>query len=128
MIDWSRYPNFTEAEFRCRCGCGRAGMDPAFMDALQDLRRLWGKPMVISSGYRCPEHNAAVSSTGPSGPHTTGKAADILVHGGMALSLLALATNGRFTGVGVHQRGPHAGRFIHLDTIEGPARPGIWSY
>ena len=23
-INWDAYPNFTEDEFRCKCGCGRA--------------------------------------------------------------------------------------------------------
>ena len=34
MIDWNDYPNFTEKEFLCQCGCGRADMDQDFMDRL----------------------------------------------------------------------------------------------
>lgn len=100
------------------------------MAALQALRALWGKPMRISSGYRCPKHNARVSSTGKAGPHTTGKAADILVSGFDAYLLFGEAwTSGAFGGIGVHQRGPHSGRFLHLDAIHDPKiRPAIWSY
>ena len=36
MMDWSRYPNFTEAEFRCR-HCGRQEMQPALLERLQTL-------------------------------------------------------------------------------------------
>ena len=36
-MDWSRYPNFTEAEFRCR-HYGQQQMQPQFMEKLQALR------------------------------------------------------------------------------------------
>jgi len=31
-----------------------------------------------------------------------------------------------FTGIGVQQKG--TGRFPHLDTLEEPPRPNVWSY
>lgn len=126
-LDWSKYPNFSEREMACR-HCGRADMDPMFMRVLQALRDELGFPLVISSGYRCPEHNASVSTTGRDGPHTTGRAADIKIHGHRARLLIAHA--GFFSGIGVKQNGPHAQRFIHLDTLDGEddLRPWVWSY
>jgi uncharacterized protein YcbK (DUF882 family) len=104
MLDWLRWPNFTEGEFRCRCGCGRADMDPAFMDRLQALRERFGKPLRISSGYRCPDHNARVSSTGRGGPHITGKAVDVAVAYGDVDELERLAVLADVSGRGVQQK------------------------
>ena len=125
MSEWnpSATPNFAPDEFACQCGCGRADMDATFMRKLQMVRDEFG-PMQISSGYRCPAHNAKVSSTGATGPHTTGKAADI--------RLIVLAAKNLFPGIGVSQRGSHSSRFIHLDQLEpgeaNGARPWVWSY
>jgi uncharacterized protein YcbK (DUF882 family) len=123
---------FTLDEFRCKgsaCCGGAAYMHPGFIQALDDLRHEFGKPLFITSGYRCPQHNQRVSSTGANGPHTTGKAADIGVRGKDALHLVGLAVKHGFTGVGVQQKG--SGRFIHLDMLDnapGQPRPWLWSY
>ena len=124
------YANFTEAEMACKC-CGKSYMDPGFMKKLQKLRDAVGFPLAVSSGYRCEAHNLKVSSTGTKGPHTTGQAADVLVSGDRAYKVVAEATKLGFTGIGVSQKGSHAGRFIHIDTLpNGPGcpRPTTWSY
>jgi zinc D-Ala-D-Ala carboxypeptidase len=125
-MDWSRWPNFREGEFRCK-HCGDMKMEPRFMDLLQRIRRAYGKPMYISSGYRCGIHNAAVSSTGPNGPHTTGLAADVRVSGQDAHFFTKVALVEGARGVGISQKGPHMGRFIHIDLVASD-RPTIWSY
>lgn len=106
-------------------------MDAAFMALLQRLRDVYG-PISITSGYRCPAHNASVSSTGLTGPHTTGKAVDARVSGHNAHRLLKLALAAGFSGVGINQKGAHGSRFIHLDTLQdgegGAPRPTVWSY
>lgn len=43
---------------------------------LDPLRRLYGKPIIITSGYRCPELNKRVGGVANSW-HTQGNAADI---------------------------------------------------
>lgn len=43
---------------------------------LQPLRDLWGKPIHINSGFRCPELNARVGGAATS-QHTKGEAADL---------------------------------------------------
>jgi uncharacterized protein YcbK (DUF882 family) len=127
----SETPNFTADEMRCQCGCGKADMDHAFMLKLQAVRDVVG-PLVVSSGYRCPEHNAAVSSTGLNGPHVTGKAADLRCFGKQAHEVLVQAMFHYFTGIGVSQKGPHGFRFIHLDMLQdgenGARRSWTWSY
>ena len=126
MIDWSDYRNFTAREMRCSCPCGRADMDPDFMAALQRVREAYGRPMKVTSGFRCPDYNAKISKTGHDGPHTTGKAADVAVSGEGAYHLLHAAIG--MLGIGMKQHGPHVTRFLHLDTTDGPMRPRIWSY
>ena len=123
--------NFTRDEFACHCGCGRALVDREFVRRLQALREDYGRPMKITSGYRCPDHNAAVSSTGRDGPHTTGHAADFAVSGYEAGRLFSLAAKYGFTGRGMHQRGAYSARFVHLDDLPagmGRTRPHVWTY
>ena len=122
MTDWSAYKHFTRGEFACKCGCGRADMQPLFLGRLQALRMIWGKPMSITSGYRCPDHPVEKAKANP-GTHAQGIAADIGISGADAVTLLRLALDANFTGIGVQQKG--SGRFLHLDIREHPA---IWSY
>ncbi|MBF0099157.1 MAG: peptidase M15 [Magnetococcales bacterium] len=128
----TQWPHFSEAELACHCGCGRQEMEDSFMIELEKLRTAFGQPMVVTSGFRCPNYNMQASHTGPCGPHTTGKAVDIQISGADAHRLLTLALQqGCFTGIGVSQAGPHNTRFLHLDTIEpspGRPRPTVWTY
>lgn len=107
-----------------------AKMKNEFIVYLNELRRRCGFPLVVSSGYRSPEYNASVSTTGDNGPHTTGKAVDFAVSREQAYIVLREAfAMGVFTGIGIKQHGE--GRFIHLDILtaaEGYPRPMIWSY
>ena len=121
-MNWGKIQYFKESEFRCR-HCGDCNMDEDFVKKLDEARRTLGFPLRVSSGYRCPAHNAAVSSTGTSGPHTTGKAADILVTGDQARSFLTVAVE-LFPGIGVQQKGEHSSRFIHVDDLSRR----LWSY
>lgn len=105
------------------------------VQSLEALRVEFGVPMVISSGYRCPAHNDAVSSTGLTGPHTihafNNITVDVKDFGTDAYELVELAMEHGFTGIGLNQKGPMPERFIHLDrlhaTQERP-RPTVWTY
>ena len=126
MGEKKNWPHFKENELSCRC-CGKCHMDDGFMQLIEVLRIIYGKPLVVTSAYRCPEHNKAVSSTGLEGPHTTGKAIDIKISRADATQFLKFAINLGITGIGVNQKGKDSGRFLHLDTLE-ENRPTIWSY
>lgn len=119
---------FKFEEFACR-HCGANLMNHQFIDELDELRSRAGHPLIVSSGYRCPAHNQAVSSTGPHGPHTTGRAVDIRIDRERAYRLLKIAMELNFTGIGVQQKGSI--RFMHFDNLQsaiGQPRPTIWSY
>lgn len=120
-----RWKHFNFSEFTCQCGCGGNDIDASFVDKLDKLRDALGFPFIISSGYRCPEHNNRVSTTGHTGPHTTGRAVDIVADHLHALEIIAAAYHAGFKGFGVQQKGGH--RFIHLDDIRRPYQT-LWSY
>ena len=120
MTDWP-YRYFTRAEMACK-HTGRCEMDPAFMERLEALREAYGKPMVVTSGYRDPSHPEEAKKAEP-GTHSRGIAVDIAVRGADAVRLLELALARGFRGIGVQQKG--AVRFLHLDTRNDPA---LWSY
>lgn len=125
----SRYFSYsTDPMLQCS-HCRVRGMQADFLDRMDSLREAVGFPLRVSSGYRCPQHNATVSSTGPDGPHTTGRAVDLAVSHWQAHKVLTAAVALGFTGIGVKQHG--SGRFIHLDDLAPDVdrpRPTIWSY
>ena len=126
-MDWTKYPNFSEAELRCK-HTGKCEMHADFMARLQRLRTAYGQPLRITSGYRHPTHPVEARK-GTTGAHTTGRAVDIGIQGADALRLVAMAVEHGFTGVGIKQHG--SARFVHLDDLTGNAqqpRPWIWSY
>lgn len=83
--------NFNRLEFACKginC-CGHsAPVHPDLIDALQALRDLIGKPLLIISGFRCNRHNQAVNGAEHSF-HTLGMAVDVSCPGGLSPEDLA---------------------------------------
>ena len=126
-MSWtSKY--FSYDEMKCKCGCGEAPMDNDFMYLLDSIREGMGKPLYISSGYRCANHPIEKKKLRP-GAHSTGKAADLLVDGEDAQRVLLAALLLEFNRIGIQQKG--SGRFIHLDTAteeDGFPAPALWSY
>lgn len=133
---WNDIKYFTSDEFRCQgdqC-CGNVErMQPAFIMTLDRIRQTLGFPLIVSSGYRCPKHNNAVSSTGYDGPHTTGNAADILLYGAQAHQFIGLAVDANLMGIGIEQKSTtlRGARFIHVDRLSNRGdrpRPWVWTY
>jgi uncharacterized membrane protein (UPF0127 family) len=110
--------HFEAGEFACRC-CGKAIVEPALLEALEKFRALCGdRPIVITSGYRCPKHNRAVGGAEKS-RHMSGTAADIEVRGMDRDQMYRMADeSGLFGGVGKYP-GVTA---IHVDVRPGHAR------
>jgi zinc D-Ala-D-Ala carboxypeptidase len=125
MIDYGKYPNFSAKEFACQ-HCGGDGITEDLVARLQAMRTEYGKPMRITSGYRCPQHPIEAKKAAP-GAHSMGLAVDIGCEGAEAHKILALAVKHGFTGIGVQQKG--TGRFIHVDVRSGQLpTPALWSY
>ena len=121
MVATKNFSLETDPKLACSCGCGLLPQQDA-LERLQRVRDRVGFPLRISSGARCPEYNAKVSSTGRTGPHTTGRAFDVAVSGAQAVAFVHAAIEEGFTGIGVQQKG--GGRFIHVDELA----PRMWSY
>lgn len=108
--------NFKLSEFECTHPqhkhvqlCGELA------EKLQRLRSALGKPIIINSGYRCPERNAQVKGS-PTSQHLHGKAVDIAVRGVSPKRVAAEAEKIGFGGIGIYET------FTHLDTRNGKAR------
>lgn len=110
----ARWPNFSPAEIADR-SCGKVLIDPVALDKLQLLRDALGKPLIVTSAYRTPEHNKAVGGAADS-QHLKGAAFDIQLANHEPAYLEQVARRVGFTGIGRYP----ANGFIHVDT--GPAR------
>ena len=127
--DTTRWYNFAATEFVCT-HCNALKISPIVLDFLQSYRTHTGKSVVITSAYRCPEHNNSVSSTGEDGPHTTGFAIDISTNTQSQYELLrfGLHYTPRPLGLGI------AKSFTHLDWCDVDVgekyvvRPNVWRY
>ncbi len=109
-----RWPTFSPAEIACR-GTGQLKLHPEALDKLQALRDRLGKPLIIRSAYRSPEHNRAVGGA-PRSKHMDGTAFDIAMTNHDPVAFEAAAREVGFLGFGYY---PRSG-FMHIDL--GPAR------
>ncbi|MDL2307276.1 D-Ala-D-Ala carboxypeptidase family metallohydrolase [Desulfovibrio sp. OttesenSCG-928-C06] len=105
--------DFAPREVSCR-HCGELYLAAPELWALQRLRTLLGRPIVLNSAHRCVQHNAVVGGA-PASRHL-GLAFDCRCPADGQEHFCRLARQAGFTGIG---RYPGRG-FVHLDL--GPAR------
>lgn len=81
---WEDFTNFKREEFKCKCNKYCNGfpveMDFDLVAILQDIRNHYNKPIVITSGIRCKQHNKNVGGSKTS-RHLKGRAVDFKVNG-----------------------------------------------
>ena len=99
----------------------------AGLDALQELRTAYGRPMRLTSAWRSLHHSVEARK-GPDALHRHYHCAfDVACHtAGQDRLLAAVYEQGGWTGKGVAARGPLASRFLHLDRLAHS--PGFWGY
>lgn len=117
-------PHISKAEYRCKC-CGT--MPPAFkgsempncyewfFEDFEDIRLEYGKPIPISSGYRCPVHNQIIGGELISA-HLWGLALDLdcaSIKEVEDLQLVVEAIHPELR-MGIYK---DTGTFIHIDSI-----------
>ena len=101
----------------CQCGCGYDTVDTELLDMLNQIRAAFG-PVRITSGCRCPEHNAEVGGA-PDSQHLRGRAADIVVHNTPPAIVADFAESLNPGGLGRYDG------WVHIDSRSGHAR---WDY
>ena len=121
--------SFRAKEFACKDGTDPLFVDSELVQVLQAIRDHFGAPVVITSGYRTAEHNAAVGGS-KSSQHLLGRAADFYVEDVPVATVAAYAET-LLPGCGGIGRYPkdakHPARktgWVHIDTRAGKSR---WS-
>ena len=110
--------HFSGAELACHC-CGGLRIETALIDALELLRSLAGKQIIVHDAFRCPAHNQEVGGVTDS-EHTRGLAADISILGFSLQQMYELALQVpafRNGGIGAYDTG-----FLHVDVRAHQAR------
>ena len=109
-------PNFQYKEFDCQgkgC-CSTTIIDKKLVAYIQQIRDHFGKPVTITSPYRCEVHNRRVGGATKS-YHIQGKAADIVVQGVSSREVAKYAESIGILGIGLYETSAD-GYFTHIDT------------
>lgn len=116
---------FTDAEFTCKhCGCLlKGGMNTVLLEKLDQLRERVGAPIILTSGYRCPVHNANVGGV-PNSQHVLGNAADIICDAVSVNELADLAAEIGFDGIGRY----YNSCFVHVDCRDNGNSPNYYRW
>ena len=112
--EW-RWPHFSAEELSCN-HCGEYYHDEDFLDKLEKLRELRGKPIRTTSQHRCIAHNKKVGGVANS-IHLT-LACDCVCPGPEQAAFAVLAEKAGFTGIGVYP----TRNFVHIDNRPARAR------
>lgn len=114
MNNFKLTDHFTLREFQCR-HCGQVKISSKLVAMLEALRGKIRVPFIITSGYRCPTHNANVGGAKNS-YHVQGMATDIVCPLGYTVEEFAeICLEHGFTGVGAYP----AQNFVHVDVRPG---------
>ena len=108
--------NFQYKEFDCHgqgC-CSTTIIDEKLVEYIQQIRDHFGKPVTITSSYRCEVHNRRVGGATKS-YHMRGQAADIVVQGVSSREVAKYAESIGILGIGLYETSKD-GYFTHIDT------------
>lgn len=108
--------NFTTGDFDCHGSgcCKQTIVNEELVQLLQKIRTHFNAPITVTSGYRCPVHNANVGGATGS-RHSKGDAADIVVKGVAPRTVAQYAESIGIKGIGLYET-QSDGYFVHIDT------------
>lgn len=108
--------NFRSVEFDCNGSdcCSSTKIDEKLVEYLQNIRNYFGKPLYITSGYRCDNYNKTIGGAVGS-RHSKGQAADIYIDGVKPAEIAKYAESIGVLGIGLYETDAD-GFFVHIDT------------
>ena len=115
-------PHFNVMEFRCQCGGNHETLISS--ELIEKLEALYAtlncSKIIVTSGYRCPDHDKAVGGTS-SGQHTKGTAADVCCYGqdGQPISSKTVCYKAQDLGFGGIANITSSYQYTHLDVRTG---------
>lgn len=114
-------PNFVVSEFRCKCGKAHSTLiSTELVNGLQRLVGVLGaSKAIITSGYRCSNHDKAVGGNGY-GMHTRGLAADVIFYDKSGKPISSKLVSCKAQDLGFHGIAniDKSYRYTHLDVGE----------
>lgn len=114
-----KFKYFKYSEFKCPC-CGRNFTSERLILMLDKAREIAGVKFIITSGYRCEKHNAAVKGSKNSS-HLDGLAADILcVNPDTRYIILKALLQAGFNRIGIYEK------HIHVDIDYRKPHGVVW--
>ena len=116
-----KYFNYDEFDSPDELGSGKH-MDQDLLDMIDRARALYGKPIVVNSGFRTKDHNKKVGGVSSSS-HLKGLAIDVAcVRSKDRFEMLTALLEVGFNRIGV------ASTFIHVDVDKNKSQNVIWTY
>ena len=105
--------HFKKEEFMCKCGCKTNLINMKIIHILENLREMVKKPIIITSGYRCYNHNKKIGGKENSA-HLFGLAADFYVLGiSTSIAWVLLEKHNNISGMGHYL--DTVPKIIHID-------------
>lgn len=108
--------HFSSNEFDCHGSgcCTETIINEKLVEYLEKIREHFGKPIQITSGYRCVRHNSNIGGATGS-RHSKGDAADIVITGVTPREVAKYAESIGIKGIGLYETSAD-GHFVHIDT------------
>lgn len=128
MISTKNFHPASDPKLLCTCRhpeCDRRSVNQETLDLAQIARDIYGKPLTVTSGGRCPHHQEEAKKANPkSGDHPEGNGIDIACDGSNRGLLVKAGIDAGFNAIGVAKTFVHWGRRPELP--EGHLV--VWTY
>ena len=113
---------FKESDFACKC-CGKNLCDKEFMDKVDKARYEAGVPFILTSAYRCPDHNLSEGGKVTSSHTQCACAVDIKAEDSRTrYRVIYGLIKAGFTRIGIGRK------FVHGDADENKDQEVVWLY
>lgn len=116
-----KYFKYDEFDSPDKLGSGK-NMNYGLLEMIDKARALYGKPIIVTSGFRTESHNEKVGGV-ESSSHLKGLAVDVAcVRSKDRFEMLTALLEVGFNRIGV------ASTFIHVDIDKNKSQNVIWTY